>query len=95
MIKKNYQLNRNERFIDKAQQCFAFLQIKTKFKFAANEVDSLKCLPLKLLNTAKIEAMFFSTWKRANPKNFFQRKVFISIDVMAQLNDSSPQNMRF
>ena len=34
MIKKNYQLNRNEKFVDKAQQCFAFLHIKPKFKFA-------------------------------------------------------------
>jgi hypothetical protein len=34
MIKKNYQLNRNEKFVDKAQQCFAFLRIKAKFKFA-------------------------------------------------------------
>ena len=34
MIKKNYQLNRNEKFVDKARQCFAFLHIKPKFKFA-------------------------------------------------------------
>ena len=34
MIKKKYQLNRNEKFVDKAQQCFAFLKIKPKFKFA-------------------------------------------------------------
>ena len=34
MIKKKYQLNRNEKFVDKAQQCFAFLHIKPKFKFA-------------------------------------------------------------
>jgi hypothetical protein len=34
MIKKNYQLNRNKKFVDKAQQCFAFLNIKPKFKFA-------------------------------------------------------------
>jgi hypothetical protein len=34
MIKKNYQLNRNKKFVDKAKQCFAFLQIKPKFKFA-------------------------------------------------------------
>ena len=33
-IKKKYQLNRNEKFVDKAQQCFAFLQIKLKFKFS-------------------------------------------------------------
>ena len=34
MIKKKYQLNRNEKCVDKAQQCFAFLHIKPKFKFA-------------------------------------------------------------
>ena len=34
MIKKKYHLNRNEKFVDKAQQCFAFLHIKPKFKFA-------------------------------------------------------------
>ena len=34
MIKKNYQLNWTEKFVDKAQQCFAFLHIKPKFKFA-------------------------------------------------------------
>ena len=34
MIKKNYQLNRIEKFVDKAWQCFAFLHIKPKFKFA-------------------------------------------------------------
>jgi hypothetical protein len=34
LSKKNYQLNRNEKFVDKARQCFAFLQIKPKFKFA-------------------------------------------------------------
>jgi len=34
MIKKKYQLNRNEKFADKAQQCFAFLHIKPKFKLA-------------------------------------------------------------
>jgi hypothetical protein len=34
MIKKKYQLNRNKNFVDKAQECFAFLYIKTKFKFA-------------------------------------------------------------
>jgi hypothetical protein len=33
MIKKIYQLNRNEKLVGKAQQCFAFLQIKPKFKF--------------------------------------------------------------
>ena len=33
--KKN-QLNRNEKFVDKAQQCFAFLHIKPKFKFAVH-----------------------------------------------------------
>ena len=34
MIKKNYQLNWTEKFVDKAQQCFAFLPIKPKFKFS-------------------------------------------------------------
>jgi hypothetical protein len=34
MIKKIYQLNRNEKFVDKAQQCFPFLNIKAEFKFA-------------------------------------------------------------
>jgi hypothetical protein len=34
MIKKNYQLNKNEKFIYKAQQCFAFIHIKPKVKFA-------------------------------------------------------------
>jgi hypothetical protein len=34
MIKKNYQLNCTEKFVDKARQCFAFLPIKPKFKFA-------------------------------------------------------------
>ena len=34
MIKKNYQLNRNKKFVDKAQQCFAFLHIEPKFKFS-------------------------------------------------------------
>ena len=34
MIKKNYQLNWNEKIVDKAQLGFAFLQIKPKFKFA-------------------------------------------------------------
>ena len=32
MIKKKYQLNRNEKFVDKAQQCLAFLHIKPKLK---------------------------------------------------------------
>jgi hypothetical protein len=31
---ENYQLNRNKKFVDKAQQCFAFIHIKPKFKFA-------------------------------------------------------------
>ena len=31
MIKKNYQLNWTEKFVDKAQQCFAFLLMKPKF----------------------------------------------------------------
>ena len=34
IIKKN-QLNKNEKFHDKAQQCFAFLHIKSIFKFFA------------------------------------------------------------
>ena len=34
MIKTNYQQNRNNNFVDEAQQCFAFLHIKPKFKFA-------------------------------------------------------------
>ena len=34
MIKEKYQLNENEKFVDKAQQCFAFLYIKPNFKFA-------------------------------------------------------------
>ena len=34
MIKKKHQLNRNEKFVDKAQQYFVFLDIKPKFKFA-------------------------------------------------------------
>ena len=34
MIKKIYQLNRNKKFVDKAQQCFVILHIKPKFKFA-------------------------------------------------------------
>jgi hypothetical protein len=34
MIKKKYQLNRNKKCVDKAQQCFAFLYIKPKFKCA-------------------------------------------------------------
>jgi hypothetical protein len=37
MTKKKYQLNRNEKFVDKAQQYFAFLHIRPKlaqkFKF--------------------------------------------------------------
>jgi hypothetical protein len=32
MIKEKYQLK--EKFVDKAQQCFAFLHIKPTFKFA-------------------------------------------------------------
>ena len=44
MIKKKYQLNRNEKFVDKkAQQCFAFLHIKPKFKFAVQWSWFLKC----------------------------------------------------
>jgi hypothetical protein len=42
MIKKKYQLNRNEKFVDKAQQCFAFLHIKSKFNVLYIDVDSLK-----------------------------------------------------
>ena len=42
MIKKNYQLNRNEKFFDKAQQGFAFLHIKPKFKFALGGVHKLR-----------------------------------------------------
>ena len=42
MIMKNYQLNRIKKFVDKAQQCFAFLHIKPKFKFAYSEVYFLK-----------------------------------------------------
>ena len=34
-IKKNCQLNWTEKFVDEAQQCFAFLPIEPKFKFAA------------------------------------------------------------
>ena len=34
MIKKNDQLNRNKKFVDKSQQYFAFLHIKPKFRFA-------------------------------------------------------------
>ena len=34
MIKKNYQLNWTKKFVDKAQQCFAFLPIKPEFKFS-------------------------------------------------------------
>ena len=34
MIKKNYQLNWTKKFVDKAHQCFVFLPIKPKFKFA-------------------------------------------------------------
>ena len=34
MIKKNYQLNWTKKFVDKAQQCFAFSPIKPTFKFA-------------------------------------------------------------
>jgi len=34
MIKKNYQQNRSKKFVDKAQQCFAFLHIKPKLEFA-------------------------------------------------------------
>ena len=33
MIKENYQLNWTEKFVYKAQQCFAFLPKKPKFKF--------------------------------------------------------------
>ena len=31
---EKYQLNTNVKFVDKAQQCFAFLHIKPKFKCA-------------------------------------------------------------
>ena len=34
MIKKNYRLNRSKKFVEKAQQCFAFVHINPKFKFA-------------------------------------------------------------
>ena len=34
MMKKNYQLNWTEKFVDKAQVYFAFLPIKPTFKFA-------------------------------------------------------------
>ena len=32
MIKKKYQLNRNKKFVDKAQQCFAFLHTKVNWR---------------------------------------------------------------
>ena len=44
MIKKKYLLNRNEKFVDKAQQCFAFLHIKPKFKFAPRNIVNLSHL---------------------------------------------------
>ena len=34
MIKKKNELNKNEKSVDKAPQCFDFLHIKPKFKFA-------------------------------------------------------------
>jgi hypothetical protein len=42
MIKKKYQLNRNEKSVDKAQQWFAFLHINQKVKFA---VCTVKLIP--------------------------------------------------
>ena len=41
MIKKHYQLNLTEKFVDKAQQCFSFLPIKPKFKFAVEQSFSV------------------------------------------------------
>jgi hypothetical protein len=39
MIKKNYQLNRNEKFVDKAQQCFAFYRSSRNSYLLYSEVD--------------------------------------------------------
>ena len=41
MIKKNYQLNRNKKFVDKAQQCFAFLHIRPVFQLFEYEVNAI------------------------------------------------------
>jgi hypothetical protein len=43
VIKKKYQLNRNEKFVDKAQQCFAFLHIKAKIQICC----TVKLISLK------------------------------------------------
>ena len=51
MIKINYQLNRNKKFVDKAQQCFSFLHIKPKFKFAVNAV---KFIPWNVVNLSHL-----------------------------------------
>jgi hypothetical protein len=32
MTKEKYQLNRNKKFVDKAQQCFAFLHTKVNWR---------------------------------------------------------------
>ena len=49
MIKKNYQLNRIKKFVDKARKCFAFLHIKPKFKFAVLEWSWFKVSVFKLI----------------------------------------------
>ena len=64
---KNYQLNRNKKFVDKAHKRFAFLHIKPKFKFALNTVK------LIYWNVVKPEPPLHLKEKVENPiKNIFQ-----------------------
>ena len=46
MVKKNYQLNRNKKFVDKAQQCFAFTP---QAKGEGDEIESR--LPFNIFST--------------------------------------------
>ena len=41
MIKKNYQLNRNKKFVDKDLQCFPFLHIRAVFQLFEYEVHAI------------------------------------------------------
>ena len=62
MIKKKYQMNRNEKFFDKVQQCFAFLHIKPKNQICR----TVKLIPWNVVNRSHLYIQALLTLGRIN-----------------------------
>ena len=82
MIKKNYQLNRTKKFVDKAQQCFAFFTHQAKIQICCR----LMLIPWNVVN---LSHLYLGIAAAAAAAAFVARLALVALGIVGSIEEYS------